>query len=177
GGAAAAVVLAAGAALVQMTAGYAPDRVARDRIGSDAAAARADALRAADADALLSAELVACFRLAGDDPRRAERLLGATVAAASSVVEIARLADPLLTALPWLVEHGDPRLLPDVAVAARTLAAALRSCRTTVRVNTTSAREAGADEAVLAGLAAAAERMREACRGLDRLADQADARL
>ncbi len=177
GGAAAAVVLATGAALVQMTAGYAADPDARERIRSEAETARIAALEAADADALLSAELVATFRLAGDDPRRPEALRTVTVAAAASGVEVARLSDPLVEALEWLARHGDPRLLPDVAVAARMLGASLRSCRSNVRVNATSARDAGAAAATLAALATDAEHMRQTCRMLDLLADEVDALL
>ncbi|MCC4907929.1 cyclodeaminase/cyclohydrolase family protein [Microbacterium sp. cx-59] len=138
GGAAAAVTLAIGAAVLGMTAGYAPAGADRTRALDLAAETRQRALVLADRDAAASAALVAAFRLpdgAAATAARAEALREATVTS----LDVAGLGVPLPGPLAWLAEHGEPMLAPDVVVAGHTLAAGVRSAAVTARSNLTAA--------------------------------------
>lgn len=162
GGAAAAVTLAIGAAVVEMAAGYAPAGSDRAAAIMAAARVRAAALSAAERDAAASARLVAAHRLpaAGSAGERAEALAEAMEAS----LAVASLAAPLVPPLRWLAAHGDGRLSPDVVVAARTLAAAVRSAAATARANVSAfpSEDAGGDDG------------RRAERGAVALADELD---
>lgn len=169
GGAAAALVVAAGAALVSMSAGYAPPGAQRDAIAAAAGHARTDALSAADEDAQASAALVAAFGLAVDHPERAQRVRTATLAAAATSTRAVGIARTLVAPLEWLAAHGEPRLAPDVAVAARLLAAGVRATIVNLRCDATAAEQFGADAASVSALRAAES-------SADALADELDAR-
>ncbi len=175
GGAASALVLATGAALVGMTAGYAQPGEARDEALGAAASVRSLALRSADEDGELSARLVEAFR---SPPEHRDGLVrDAAVAAAESGVVIAGLAASLAPVLTWLGEHGDDRLMPDVAVAARLVSAAVRATAVNIRCNTTAAGSAGAEGAVLLRLREREERALRDARLLDELAEAVTGRL
>ncbi|MDX2377671.1 cyclodeaminase/cyclohydrolase family protein [Microbacterium sp. LRZ72] len=132
GGAAAAMTLAIGAAVAEMAAGYAAAESHRTAALSAAADVRARALGAADRDAAASARLVAAYRLPDGDAADAERA-GALAEAAGASLAIAAAAASLEPTLRWLAVYGDERLAPDVVVAARTVAAALRAAAATAR--------------------------------------------
>ncbi|MEV7693108.1 cyclodeaminase/cyclohydrolase family protein [Microbacterium sp. NPDC089189] len=171
GGAAAAVTIAVGAAVLGMTAGYAAEGDERRRAIALAARVRQDALAAADRDAAASAALVAAFRLPEDERSRAVRA-GALREAATASLTVARLALPLVETLGWLAEHGDPMLTPDVVVAGRTLAAGIRSACATARSNLTAA--AGVDDGALAPLRTAESDARAAAGRFDAVASRVE---
>ncbi|PZU40364.1 MAG: formiminotransferase-cyclodeaminase [Microbacterium sp.] len=142
GGAAAAATLAIGAAVTQMAAGYAPEGDERDAAVAAAASGRAEALAAGERDAAASEALVAAFRLPED--ARSEMVLAEALREATEAsLAIAGIAAPLQQVLVALADRGDPRLLPDVIVAARTIAAAVRAAAATARANLTSGSAAG----------------------------------
>jgi formiminotetrahydrofolate cyclodeaminase len=187
GGAASAVVLAIGAAVAEMVAGYAPSGQDRDASLAAVSAVRREALAAADRDAAASAALIAAFRRDDTDADAAtlreiatERRQALDVATQSSL-GIALAAAPLGNALAWLAEHGEPRLAPDVVVAARTVAAGVRSAAATAHANVeASVPERSTDEAGSRELS----RLRDAVSGvfalaatLDEIADRVTSRL
>lgn len=173
GGAAGAVTIAIGAAVLGMTAGYAPEGSESRRAISLASRARQDALALADRDATASAALVAAFRLPDGAPSRAARAEALREAAAASLA-VARLPLPLVDPLRWLAAHGDPMLAPDVAVAGRTLAAGVRSACATARSNLRAAAAAGVDDEALAPLRAAESDARRGAGFLDAVASRVD---
>ncbi|AUG29045.1 MULTISPECIES: cyclodeaminase/cyclohydrolase family protein [Microbacterium] len=176
GGAAAGVVIATGAALVAMTAGYA---VAphRDAVLADATRARRDALVAAEHDGRMSAALVAAFRRPAGDAQRPAAIIATTVAAAEASAALVDVAASLGSALTWLEEHGEPRVAPDVAVAARMLACGIRATAVNIRCDTTSARDAGAEVETLAPLRTALAEALAVAQRFDTLADRVTATL
>lgn len=177
GGAAAGVVIATGAALVQMTAGYAAPGPDRDRALAAAARARHDALAGAEADARVSGALVAAFRLPEETPDRAERIRTATLDAAASSVALVDIAAALTDALVWLESHGEARLAPDVAVAARMLACGIRSTAINIRCDATSAAQFGAHGGSIDGLRRDEASAHSAADLLDQLAARVTASL
>ncbi|MFT4052140.1 MAG: cyclodeaminase/cyclohydrolase family protein [Microbacterium sp.] len=170
GGAAAGVVIAIGAALVSMTAGYAAGSPEREGIVGAAAQARAQALQAAAEDAEMSATLVAAFRQPTSDPSRSARILAASLEAAIASERLAQIAAALLEPLRWLQRCGEPRLAPDVAVAARMLACGMRAAAVNLRCDATSAADAGASVADIAQLRAAQARTCDIAGELEALA-------
>ena len=176
GGAAAGIVIATGAALVAMAAGYAPAEAAAE-IAAAATRVRGDALTAAEHDGRMSGRLVAAFRRPIDDPERGEALRTATVAAADAGADLVALAASLEGPLLWLERFGEARLAPDVAVAARMLACGIRSTAVNIRGNTTSAAGAGVDASTLQRLRAAGERAEQAAARLDAVAERVTATL
>lgn len=169
GGAAAGLVIATGAALVSMTAGYIAPAEGTSIVGA-AADARAAALAAADADARMSGELVAAFRMPLDAPDRGERILDSTIRAAASSVDMVEIAADLIAPLHWLAEHGEARLAPDVAVAARLLACGIRAAAVNIRCDASSAAQFGATADTLGGLRRHEATALESASTLDALA-------
>lgn len=176
GGAAAGVVIATGAALVAMTAGYASG-AERDGVLAVATRVRHAALVAAEHDGRMSTALVAAFRRPATDPDRAAAIVDTTVRAADASAGLVDLAASLTSPLLWLERHGEPRVAPDVAVAARMLACGIRSTAVNLRCDTTSAVAAGADDAVAVRLRVALTRALDAAAHLDSLADRVTATL
>jgi methenyltetrahydrofolate cyclohydrolase len=149
GGAAAGLVLATGAALAGMAAGYVADPVEREPLVRAAGGARRAMLAAADADAEVSAALAGAYRLPADDPERPARIRSTMLAAAASARDLALLAAPLVPALERTRSIGAATLLPDAAVAAELLAAGVRGCAATVRADVSAAESAGEPEATV----------------------------
>lgn len=176
GGAAAGVVIATGAALVAMTAGYAAAPGGEDVLAA-ASAVRAEALIAAEHDGRMSASLVAAFRLPVSHPHRAEAIVQATVRAAEASAALVDAAASLTDSLAWLEVHGEPRVAPDVAVAARMLACGIRASAVNIRCDTTSAEAAGAAGEVTARLRTALVEAMDAAAVLDALAERVTATL
>ncbi|WP_460774637.1 cyclodeaminase/cyclohydrolase family protein [Microbacterium sp. GXF7504] len=135
GGAVAAVVTGHAAALTEMVLGYSAASPARDRALEAAGGVRVDALADAARDAAASESLVAAFRAPEGAPGRADAVAHALRAATACSVAIVDTAARLRPPLEWAAEHGDRRLRPDVAVAARLLAAAVRSAAVNIRCN------------------------------------------
>ncbi|MBA8817494.1 formiminotetrahydrofolate cyclodeaminase [Microbacterium halimionae] len=124
GGAAGAVVLAIGAATAQMAAGYAAESGSRTRTLRTAQRVRELALRATDDDAAASAALAAAYR---NHSATSSSRAAAIDAAGRSSIAVVRIASSMIDVLDWLSTHGEPRLLPDVAVSAALTAAAIRT--------------------------------------------------
>lgn len=177
GGAAAGVVIATGAALVSMAAGYAQPGAERDAVLDAAARARREALAAAEHDGRMSAALVAAFRRPADDPERASAVQETTVRAARSSDALVSVAASLEEALDWLERRGEPRLAPDVAVAARMLVCGILSTAVNIRCDTTAAVGAGIDEATADELRAALGQAQSSVQRLNALADRITATL
>lgn len=152
GGAAAGLVIGVGAALVSMAARYVTPDSNSAAVVTAADGAREAALLAADADALMSAALVAAYRLPDDCAERAHRICEASLHAAESSGRLVEIAASLLEPLRWLQKFGEQRLAPDVAVAARLLAAGIRSSAVNIRCDTTAAEAVGASATALARL-------------------------
>ncbi|WP_295818823.1 cyclodeaminase/cyclohydrolase family protein [uncultured Microbacterium sp.] len=176
GGAAAGIVIATGAALVAMAAGYVRADAAAELVAT-ATRVRGEALAAAEHDGRMSGLLVAAFRRPTDDPGRDGALRTATVAAADVGADLVALAASLDGPLLWLERFGEARLAPDVAVAARMLACGIRSTAVNIRGNTTSAAAAGVDAPTLQRLRAAGERAEQAAARLDAVAERVTATL
>ncbi|MBN9175791.1 MAG: cyclodeaminase/cyclohydrolase family protein [Microbacterium sp.] len=172
GGEAAGVVIATGAALVAMAAGYALPGEQRDAALEVAARARREALIGAEHDGRMSAALVAAFRRPLDDAGRDGAVREATVRAAQSGAALVAIAAGLEGTLAWLEHAGEPRLAPDVAVAARMLACGIRSTAVNIRCNVTSAIEAGADAETAHRLQAALDEAHAAAARLDACAER-----
>lgn len=147
GGAAAAVVLAHAAALVEMVLGYTAPGPERDAHLAEASAVRAAALVDAADDAAASAGLAAAFRRPSHDPGRADAVAAALTAASGCSIRIVETARRLEPALAWSARHGEPRVRADAEVAAVLLAAAVRATTVNIRGN------AGADPGPAATLA------------------------
>lgn len=176
GGAAAGLVVATGAALVAMAAGYATG-AEREPILAAASAARRAALAEADHDGRLSAELVAAFRLPESDLTRPALIRETTVRAAEAGSVLVEIAESLAPGLTWLELRGEPRLAPDVAVAARMFACGIRSTSVNIRCNTTSAALAGVAQELLEGLRAAYGAANDTADRFDALAERVEATL
>ncbi|PZU48780.1 MAG: formiminotransferase-cyclodeaminase [Microbacterium sp.] len=176
GGAAAGLVIATGAALVEMTAGYAAG-AERDGILERASQARHEALAAADEDGRMSAALVAAFRMPADAAGRAAAIAETTVRAADSSAALVRVAASLSAPLAWLEQHGETRLAPDVAVAARLLAAGIRAAAVNIRCDATSAADAGAPAGEVDRLAAMLAAALDDAATLDVVAERVTATL
>ncbi|MDJ1113108.1 cyclodeaminase/cyclohydrolase family protein [Microbacterium dauci] len=176
GGMAAGVVVATGAALVAMAAGYAQAEGSADVVAA-ATRVRDDALAAAEHDGRMSGLLVAAFRRPLADPGRGAALRAATVQAAEAGVVLVALAASLDGHLRWLERFGEPRLAPDVAVAGRMLACGIRSTAVNLRGNTASAAEAGADALTVHRLRDAIGDAQDAAARLDALAERVTASL
>lgn len=176
GGAASGVVIAAGAALVAMTAGYAA-APGGEPVLAAASTVRTEALVAAAHDGRMSDALVAAFRLPASHPHRADAIVEATVRAAEASAALVDAAASLTGPLTWLEVHGEPRVAPDVAVAARMLACGIRASAVNIRCDTTSAEAAGAAGEVTARLRTALREALDAAEVLDALAERVTATL
>lgn len=170
GGAASGLVIAAGASLVAMASGYAAESAERAHVHDAAVAAVTAALAAADQDAAQSGALVAAFRLPETDPERRARILAASSEAAESSQAMVEIAATLLLPLRWLQREGASRLAPDVAVAARLLAAGIRAAAVNVACDATSAAAFGAPGSEIASLRARQRRAEDIADELDALA-------
>lgn len=176
GGAAAGLVIATGAALAAMAAGYAAGAESAAVVAT-ATAARRSALDAAEHDGRMSAALVAAFRRDGDDPDRSAAIVETTVLAARASSALVEVAASLFPALAWLDAHGESRLAPDVAVSARLLASGIRASAVNIRCDTTSAVDAGARGAVITQLRTALTDAEDAAVRLEALAERITATL
>ncbi|MDZ8170968.1 cyclodeaminase/cyclohydrolase family protein [Microbacterium xanthum] len=166
GGAAAAVVTAIGAAVAAMADGYVDD----DR--PDAARlreARTEAWAVADRDAQASADLAEVFAVAPAqrDPERCRRILEQAAASATAVTD---LVVGIAPALPRIAERCPDPLRPDIAVAARLLAAGARAGAVNVRVNARGCQDAGSGTEVVAALRERERLALAAADALDELA-------
>lgn len=122
GGSAAGVLLATGAALLEMVLRYSD---ADDALLSRASALRAAALEDEQADATASANLGAALARPRDDPHRDEAARDAGDAAARTSVRLGDTGIALVTLLDETAERTVAAVEADLGVAAESLAAGL----------------------------------------------------
>jgi formiminotetrahydrofolate cyclodeaminase len=124
GGSASGVLLAIGAALLEMVLRYSDpddDSGIRSRAGS----LRADALQHARTDATASATLGAALALSTDDPAREGQVRSAGADAARTSAQLGDTGIELVTVLEQTAELTIPAVRADLGVAAEALAAGL----------------------------------------------------
>lgn len=154
GGAAAALVGAAGAALVSMVANLTAGRekFASAQAEMEAARARADALRAAllaaiDRDAEAFRGVMAAYKMPREtDAQKTARRLAtqdALRAASRIPAEVVALCEDVAAWSRVTAEKGNPQVISDAAVAALLAAAAAESAALNVRINVASIADAG----------------------------------
>jgi formiminotetrahydrofolate cyclodeaminase len=156
GGAASAVLVATSAALLRMVAEYTPDDPRASECAERLVSRRTEALDAAQADGLRSAELGAALTLSADDPDRDVRVRDAACAAARSSASIGQVGRALVSELRLLAQISNPQLAADLAVAAAALAAGVAGASINLRADLQTARKHGAPRSALAELHAAA---------------------
>ncbi|MET1052181.1 MAG: cyclodeaminase/cyclohydrolase family protein [Mycetocola sp.] len=146
GGAASGVMLALAYSLTSMVAGYTKaegERAAELReLQARAAEGRETALALADADAAASESFGSAFRI-DRGPRREEAIREASVEAAEASAALGRQGADAVGDLEWLVEHGNPALIADVAVAVGALRAAIAGARANVSFDLSSLTSGG----------------------------------
>jgi methenyltetrahydrofolate cyclohydrolase len=155
GGAAAAVLVATGAALVSMVTNltignpkYAAHEdqmtVARDR----AEELRSRALALADADAQAFSAVIAAYKLPKEIDGRAETIQQSLVAAAQVPLELAGLAAGVIHVAASVLEGVNPNVLSDVAVACDAARAGLTAAAINVRINVAALKDAATGAAL-----------------------------
>lgn len=128
GGAASALMLATGAALAEMVAGYSVELSAADRtLPCRLRTLRAEALALVAVDAQASAAFAQSAALPDGDPRREAAIVASCLAAADSALAIAAVGVRLLVELRLLDREGERRVHADVRVAAAAVGATLRA--------------------------------------------------
>lgn len=172
GGAASGVMLGIAAALLRMVAEYTIDDPQATESGRRLTGHRRDALAAAEADGVLSAEFGAALGMPTDDPGRESRVRDAAVAAADSSARLGAIGIRLLDEVRLLAEIGNPHLVSDLAVAAQALAAGLSGAIINLRANMRTARKHDAAESRLARLRADEARLSEARQAVSAIADE-----
>jgi formiminotetrahydrofolate cyclodeaminase len=142
GGAVAGQTAATGIALAEMVLAFSIDKKSladmRDRnIASRevCAAARGDALRLADADAVAYGALNALWKLDENDPVREAQWDDAVDCAIAVPLEVLDLCERIVGELDDLVERTNPLLASDLAIAAVLVEAAARSALWNIRIN------------------------------------------
>lgn len=159
GGAASGVMLGLAAALLRMVAEYTPDDPQAAECAARLATRRQQALDAAEADGVSSAEFGAALALPAEDPTRGEHVRDAAISAARSSVRLGDVGADLLPELRLMARIGNPHLAADLGVAAEALAAGIAGAVINVRANLQTARRHEADRSVLEACSADAERL------------------
>jgi methenyltetrahydrofolate cyclohydrolase len=155
GGAAAALLVATGAALVEMVTNltigkprYAEHEAVMVQARDEATSLRdaAQTLAAEDEDAFN--EVIATYRIGKDDPGRSAAIQAATANAAEPPLRTAELAAQVVALAGRIQPGANVNVLSDVAVAASAAKAALESAAVNVEVNLAALR----DEQIVAAL-------------------------
>ncbi len=165
GGAAAALAVATGAALIEMvvnlTVGktaYAEHESHVQPIGAQARALRQRALALIDADAAAFTEVMAAYGMAREtDEEKAARtaaIQAATAEAARPPLEIAEVAARIIELAAALPGRSNRNVLSDVGVAASLAGSALESAAINVEVNVGALKDAGLRDGLRKELAA-----------------------
>lgn len=163
GGAAAAVNAAVGAALVSMVCNltigkprYAEHEATMREVLERATQLRAEALQLAEADAEAFAAVSAAYGLPketdSDKAARREAIQEALVGAADVPLRTAALAAEVIALATRIEPGGNVNVLSDVAVAADSARAALRSAQVNVNVNLSAMADADRRDAAAAQL-------------------------
>ncbi len=146
GGAAAAMSLAVGAALVEMVCNltigkprYADHEPLMRRVQVEASDLRARAVKLAEADANAFAAVAAAYRLPKDDiadrAARTEAIQAALIGAVEVPLSTAAAAAAIIDLTRRVVDGANVNVLSDVAVAAASAAAALDAAAINVEIN------------------------------------------
>ena len=133
GGSVAATTCALAAALVEMTASFAPDRLGAE--GTRAAELREQSLQLAERELHAYAPVLEALRLPPEDPRREDRLRAARSSAADSPLALARLGAELAELAAHASHSGNPSLRGDAITAVLLAEAACGAAATLVRIN------------------------------------------
>lgn len=159
GGAAAAMLLATGAALIEMVANltigkprYAEYETLMIGARDEARGLRDLAQTLAAADEAAFTQVVAAYRLPKDDPTRSAAIQSATAAAAEPPLATAEAAAQVITLAARIRTRANVNLLSDVAVAASAARAALESAAVNVEINVAALRDPAAAAALSARL-------------------------
>lgn len=177
GGAASGVMLAIAASLMSMVGGYSDGDPRAAECVDRLARRRAEALRAVEADGVVSARFGDALALPTDDPCRDERVRDAAVEAAESAVRVAVIGVGMLRDVRVLVEAGNPHIVVDLAVAAEALLAGLSGASLNVRANLQIARRHGSPAAAIADFEAEIGRLADARREVAQIIEELSARL
>jgi len=160
GGAAAALLVATGAALVEMVTNltigkprYAASEQVMQEVRARAADIRGDAQALADADEAAFTAVVEAYRIPREDPGRSEAIQAATAAAARPPLATAELAAEVVALAGRICEGANVNVLSDVAVAASSARAALESAAINVEINVGALKDAGVADALSQDLA------------------------
>jgi methenyltetrahydrofolate cyclohydrolase len=156
GGAAAALDAAQSAALIAMVARYSDgaryDAALIGRIVTEADALRERSLALAEEDAAAFGTVGAAYKVAKDDPARAQLIASALAGAARPPADVIEVAVRLVALAEELVPSGNRNLITDVAAAAAAATAAAVTARVNIEVNLRGL----ADRALIASLRATA---------------------
>jgi formiminotetrahydrofolate cyclodeaminase len=160
GGSAAGVLMAIAAALLHMVCGYTREDPRAIEAAARVGRLREDALAAARADGIRSAELGAALHPGGAD--RDARVRDAALAAAASSAELAQLGIALVHDLGVIGEVGNRSYAADTAVAGESLRAGIGAALVNLRANLrlAAAHADRIDASPLEATADAAERAR-----------------
>lgn len=177
GGAASGVMLAIAASLMSMVGGYSDDDPRASERLDPLTGRRVEALRAVEADGVVSARFGAALALPSDDQSRDERVREAAVEAAESAAQVGGIGVRMLRDVRVLVEAGNPHIAVDLAVAAEALGAGLSGASLNIRANLQIARRHGSSDTALAGLDAEIERLVDARREVAQIIEELSSRL
>jgi methenyltetrahydrofolate cyclohydrolase len=134
GGSAIALACALAAALVEMTAGFAPSGQAGE-VGPRAAELRAQALHLAQAELHSYAPVLEALRLPVSDEQREPLLREALSSASAALASLAAVGAELTELAAAMATTGSPLLAGDAAVAAILAASACRGAARLVEIN------------------------------------------
>lgn len=171
GGAACGVLLSIASALMEMVARYSTDDERAIGCATRLSDRRREALAAAEADGIRSAQLGASLRQPDDDPARDHGIHEAALAAAASSAELGAIGIALVAELALLSDIGNPAVTADLAVAAEALSAGTAGAAVNLRADLALADAHSGDETV----PDAALRLAEATQALEDARDAASA--
>ena len=163
GGAAAALLVATGAALVQMVANltigkprYAVHEPLMIEVRDRAAAIQHESLGLGAEDEAAYLAVIAAYRISKDDPSRAQTIRTATLEAAKPPLRTARLAAEVIWLAAQIRTGANVNVISDVAVAAASARAALESAAVSAEINLSTAPDPELSAELAAHLSAAA---------------------
>lgn len=159
GGAASGVILGLAAALLRMVAQYTPDDARASECAARLVIRRSEALHAAEADGIRSAEFGAALALPADNAERDDRVRGAAIAAAHSSALLGTVGRDLHPELRLLAEIRSPQVKADLAIAAEALATGIVGACINLRANLQLALKYGATESSLSVVQSDLERL------------------
>jgi formiminotetrahydrofolate cyclodeaminase len=148
GGAACGVLLSISSALMEMVARYSSEDERAAACAIRLADRRREALAAAEADGIRSAQLGASLRAPEGDPARDRGIHEAALAAAASSAELGAVGVALVAELALLSDIGNPAVTADLAVAAEALSAGIAGSTVNLRADLALADAHSADHSM-----------------------------